>query len=131
MEFAEAVIARLGQRPRTEEASELRLPPAVKAERSCPTSGRQAHVCAQTSMRSKALVGVDVFVHWDADTRHELNFSAGARETRLADKALEPRADHQPRRVKVYPNGNPRPSAPTTGAAASWVKATSTTGNPT
>ena len=91
--FADAVIARLGKTPEKlsavkyempKKASNTALKPAVKKE--------------------KKLVGIDVFIDWDAENRNPDSLAEalkGANSGRLILKNITSRG------VIVYPNGNP------------------------
>ncbi len=95
--FAEAVIARLGQRPQHLPAVDY--PEQAPAQRVNDDAAVPARAPAK-----KTLVGVDVFLHWD---------DAG-RDPDVLGKALESLAGPEfrlalvtNRGVKVYPQGNP------------------------
>ena len=96
--FAEAVIARLGQRP--SRIAAVDYPEREPESLVHPDVAIPPHVNAR-----KQLVGVDVFLNWDADGRDpnalgpQLEALAGP-EFRLALITN--------RGVKVYPNGNPQ-----------------------
>jgi len=96
--FAEAVIARLGQRPRRMPAVDYpeQAPAALPAERS--------DAPARTAVR-KTLVGVDVFLHWDVDGRDPNALGAALAGLAGPDFRL---ALITNRGVKVYPEGNPQ-----------------------
>jgi isocitrate dehydrogenase len=99
--FAEAVIARLGQRPQ-------RMP-AVDYPEQAPqlrTASTEASTAAAPRVAAqKALVGVDVFLNWDG----------AGRDPNALGPALEALAGPEfrlalitNRGVKVYPDGNPQ-----------------------
>jgi isocitrate dehydrogenase len=96
--FAEAVIARLGQKPQKIPAVEY--PEREPESLVHPDVSLPAHTPSK-----KTLVGVDVFINWDTQTRDADELGA----------ALEPLAGPEfrlalitNRGVKVYPNGNPQ-----------------------
>jgi isocitrate dehydrogenase len=96
--FAEAVIARLGLRP--QQIPAVDYPEREPESLVHPDVAIPPHVNAK-----KTLVGVDVFLNWDTDTRDANELGA----------ALEPLAGPEfrlalitNRGVKVYPNGNPQ-----------------------
>jgi isocitrate dehydrogenase len=96
--FAEAVIARLGLRPQ-------RIPAVDYPERE-PESLVHPDVAIPPHVNAKkTLVGVDVFLNWDTDTR-DANELGAALET-LAGPEFR-LALITNRGVKVYPNGNPQ-----------------------
>ena len=81
-EFAQAVVARLGQKPEKLKAVSYKAaPPQERAER------------GQASTAKKQLVGVDVFVDWTAGTANDL----GAMMESLPASALKLDHDRQPR----------------------------------
>jgi isocitrate dehydrogenase len=97
--FAQAVIQRLGQAPRTLPA--VHYPPADAPAGNRPAWPAQAPAPARTPAR-KALVGVDVFLNWDQADRDPNVL--GARLEALA--APEWRLSLVTNRgVKVYPKG--------------------------
>lgn len=96
--FAEAVIARLGQRPQ-------HLPAVDYPEREPESLAHPDASLSPHAAATKTLVGVDVFLNWDADDRDPDALGA----------ALEPLAGPEfrlalitNRGVKVFPNGNPQ-----------------------
>ena len=91
--FAQAVIARLGERPRT-------LAPVDYPERAPTTPVRVAEVAR--SAPAKTLEGVDVFLHWDESGR-DAN-ALGARLAALGTPSLKLKLITK-RGVKVYPDG--------------------------
>jgi len=96
--FAQAVIARLGRRPKQIAAVEY---PEGKPESLLhPDVSIPPRIAAQ-----KTLVGVDVFLNWDTDTRDANEL--GVALERLAGPEFE-LALITNRGVKVYPNGNPQ-----------------------
>jgi isocitrate dehydrogenase len=97
-EFAEAVIARLGQTP--QKMSAVDYPEHEPESLVHPDVSIPPHVPAK-----KTLVGVDVFVNWDSTDRNAEELGA----------ALAPLAGPEfrlalitNRGVKVWPNGNPQ-----------------------
>ena len=96
--FAEAVIARLGQRPSRMPAVDYpeQAPAALPAERSDAPARPAAR---------KTLVGVDVFLHWDAEGRDPNALGAALEGLAGPDFRL---ALITNRGVKVYPEGNPQ-----------------------
>ncbi|MFD0725547.1 NADP-dependent isocitrate dehydrogenase [Lysobacter brunescens] len=96
--FAEAVIARLGQRPSRMPAVDYpeQAPTALPAERSDAPVRTRAR---------KTLVGVDVFLHWDAEGRDPNALGAALEGLAGPDFRL---ALITNRGVKVYPEGNPQ-----------------------
>lgn len=91
--FAEAVITRLGQAP-------TQFKPVSFNESAKPV---QVHVKAMTQVEKK-LVGVDVFLHWDAEQRDPEVLGRrleAIKETGLQLKMITNRG------VKVYPGGLP------------------------
>ncbi len=93
-EFADAVIARLGQEPRT-------LPKVAYAAAS-PGAGRTT--AAATAAPVKKIVGVDVFVDWDSATRNPADLAA--RLEPLASDGLK-LVMISNRGTKVWPGGQP------------------------
>jgi isocitrate dehydrogenase len=93
--FAEAVIARLGQRPRQLAAVDYPEQPATKLE---VVSGKLR------TRASKQLEGVDVFLHWDEAGRDPQ--ALGQRIEALAGAEFSLRLITN-RGVKVYPQGHP------------------------
>ena len=94
-EFADAVIARLGQEPQ-------QLPAMPKREATAPAAAlRPAPLCHKPPVQQQ-LVGVDVFLRWDgrqpADLGRHLEVISGHR---LQLKLITNRG------VKVYPDGHP------------------------
>jgi isocitrate dehydrogenase len=96
--FAEAVIARLGLRP--QRIAAVDYPEREPESLVRPDVAIPPHVNAK-----KTLVGVDVFLNWDTDTR----------DANALGAALEPLAGPEfrlalitNRGVKVYPHGNPQ-----------------------
>lgn len=96
--FAEAVIARLGLRP--QQIPAVDYPEREPESLVHPDVAIPPHVNAK-----KTLVGVDVFLNWDTETR----------DANALGAALEPLAGPEfrlalitNRGVKVYPNGNPQ-----------------------
>ena len=92
-EFAEAVVARIGQRPETLKA--------VSYKAGAPASLTGGGTSAASS-ESKALAGVDVYVDYAGGTSDEL----GAAMENLAGDGLRISAISN-RGVKVWPGGNP------------------------
>jgi isocitrate dehydrogenase len=97
-EFAEAVIARLGQQPKKMAAVDY--PEREPESLVHPDVAIPPHVNAK-----KALVGVDVFVNWDTETRDPNELGAALEGLAGDDFRL---ALITNRGVKVYPNGNPQ-----------------------
>ena len=97
-EFAEAVIARLGQQPKKMAAVDY--PEREPESLVHPDVSIPPHVNAK-----KALVGVDVFLNWDTDTRDPNELGAALEGLAGEDFRL---ALITNRGVKVYPNGNPQ-----------------------
>ena len=100
--FAEAVVARLGQRPQRLPAVDYPDPPAQPAS---PSEPRRRTSVGSSSRVEKQLAGVDVFLHWD---------DAG-RQPDILGAALAPLAGPEAqltlitnRGVKVYPHGQPQ-----------------------
>lgn len=90
-EFAEAVVARLGQQPETLKAVEYK-------------SGGAEAVNAATSTREpekKETIGVDVFLDWDKGTADDLGASMKPLEGDLNLTMISNRG------VKVWPDGSP------------------------
>jgi len=98
MQFADAVVARLGQTPNHFRAVRYAEQDAAKAERSAPLQRRSVR------QARKAMVGVDVFVHSHGDTTTP-DFLAG-QLTALSTERLVLRMITN-RGVKVWPNGFP------------------------
>ncbi|MFN7519095.1 MAG: isocitrate/isopropylmalate family dehydrogenase, partial [Lysobacteraceae bacterium] len=96
--FAEAVIARLGQQPKKMAA--VNYPEREPESLVHPDVSIPPHVNAK-----KALVGVDVFLNWDTDTRDPNELGAALEKLAGDDFRL---ALITNRGVKVYPNGNPQ-----------------------
>jgi isocitrate dehydrogenase len=91
-EFAQAVVARLGQTPQTLKTARYASAP------------KQTVAPARTSRTrvAKQLVGVDVFVHWTEGTAHDL----GRKMESVAGSDLKLSMISN-RGVKVYPEGMP------------------------
>jgi isocitrate dehydrogenase len=90
-EFADAVVARLGQRPGTLKGASYAAAP------------KQAAAAVQTARApvQKSLVGVDVFIHWTGGTPDDLGrkleaLAGGFRLGMISNRG-----------VKVYPEGFP------------------------
>jgi isocitrate dehydrogenase len=96
--FAEAVIARLGQRP--QRLAAVDYPECAPASMALPDAP-----VARTTPADKRLVGVDVFLHWDEAGRDPAVL--GARLEALAGPAFR-LALITNRGVKVYPEGLPQ-----------------------
>jgi len=96
--FAEAVIDRLGQRPKQITAVEY---PEGKPESLVRPDARTP---PQVPAR-KTLVGVDVFLNWDTATRDANELGAALEQLAGPEFQL---ALITNRGVKVYPNGNPQ-----------------------
>lgn len=94
-EFAEAVIARLGQKPET-------LKTASYAPRHVTTDAAPLESARKNSLPRKETVGVDVFLDWSGGTPDDL----GARAKQANGDGLELQMITN-RGVKVYPNGMP------------------------
>lgn len=94
-EFAEGVVARLGQKPETLKAI------TYKAGASDAATSDAARVSERVAAR-KDLVGVDVFLNWTAGTADEL----GEKLKSLASDELKLLMISN-RGVKVYPGGQP------------------------
>ena len=92
-EFADAVIARLGERP-------VKLKAADYVQKDTP-KGVETYKYVKAPKAKKDLVGVDVFLHWDAGTAQELGDSL----KKLPVKGLELSMIAN-RGVKVYPNAS-------------------------
>jgi len=92
--FAEAVIARLGQRPSTI--------PAVDYNKE--SSKRIEIKINETKIAKKELVGVDVFLHFYKDHKNADTLGNGIKNIKSGDFELQLISN---RGVKVYPNGNP------------------------
>jgi isocitrate dehydrogenase len=101
--FTQAVIERLGEEPR-------RLG-AVHFSHGTPHPRK-----TEPKKEKKEIVGVDVFLDWDEPGRNP--DALGEKLCALNGEGLELKMITN-RGVKVFPTGCPRPSAPTTGAAAS------------
>jgi len=97
-EFADAVIARLGRRPK-------RLPLVDYPEAEAETSPRTN--ITQTASRNavKKLVGVDVFLNWDAPGRHASELGKQLEGIAGPEFKLSLITN---RGVKVYPDGLPQ-----------------------
>jgi isocitrate dehydrogenase len=97
-EFADAVIARLGRKPQKIAAVDYSEQPAQ--------SIAHAPVTTPDHIRAvKALVGVDVFLNWDAAGRNPNVL--GEQLTKLAGPDFELKLITN-RGVKCFPDGNPR-----------------------
>ena len=117
-EFAQAVIARLGQRPETLKAVSY----ATVEKSSAATRKPLIH-----TSEKKELVGVDVYLEWDKGTPDEL----GAALKQLGNHNLELKAVTN-RGARVWPNGLPetfttdhwrgRFQAPTAGAGVTHAQ---------
>jgi isocitrate dehydrogenase len=92
-EFAEAVVARLGQKPEV-------LKPASYA--SAPKQTLHRPTTQTTTLAKKELVGVDVFLDWRGGSADEL----GQTLKQLGDSGLSLQMIDN-RGVKVWPNGLP------------------------
>ena len=97
-EFAQAVIARLGRQP--QKMAAVDYPEREPESLVHPDVSIKPHVNA-----TKALVGVDVFLNWDTETR-DANALGAALES-LAGPEFR-LALITNRGVKVYPDGNPQ-----------------------
>jgi isocitrate dehydrogenase len=97
-EFADAVIARLGQKP--QKMAAVDYPEREPESLVHPDVSIKPHVNA-----TKALVGVDVFLDWDTATRDANELGAALEKLAGDDFRL---ALITNRGVKVYPNGNPQ-----------------------
>jgi isocitrate dehydrogenase len=92
-EFAEAVVARMGQRPETLKAVAYKSGAADSAS----PSGRTAR---EVEAAKKETVGVDVYLEWTGGSADEL----GARVSKLSGDGLK-LSSIANRGVKVYPGG--------------------------
>lgn len=103
-EFAQAVVARLGQQPQTLKPVSYRSEPEGRGARSeeRPPTGGQEKVRSEERRAVKATIGVDVFLDWSSGTADEL----GAKVQRLAGDELV-LAMISNRGVKVWPDGFP------------------------
>jgi isocitrate dehydrogenase len=93
-EFADAVIARIGQRP-----VKLKAVDYVKTD---SPKEVETHKYIKGPKAKKELAGIDVFLHWDAGTAQELGDSL--KKLSLKNMELSMIAN---RGVKVYPNASP------------------------
>ena len=93
-EFAQAVVARLGQKP--EKLKAVTYKSAPKSRKRPPTRAPRVREA------QKQLVGVDVFVDWTAGSANEL----GAKMEQLGGSALK-LVMIDSRGTKVYPGGFP------------------------
>jgi len=111
--FAEAVIARLGRRPQRMAAIDYPEPvtdTAAGASAAVPgvapvMAGPAAAATAPRAKARKTLVGVDVFLDWDADGRDPDRLGPALERLAGPDVRL---ALITNRGVKVYPQGNPQ-----------------------
>ena len=102
-EFAEAVVQRLGRLPE-------RLKPVAYPALAVPLTGAGAEVAAlddddvrpPARKQRKALVGVDVFLHWSAGPAEQLGRAVRALDTPALQLQMITN-----RGVKVYPEGLP------------------------
>ncbi len=94
-EFAQAVVARLGQSPTS-------LKPVTYADATAPAAAAAPAVVAPTRRATKELVGVDVFLHWSEAAPEAIAAALQA----VADPAL-PLTMITNRGVKVWPEGLP------------------------
>jgi isocitrate dehydrogenase len=94
-EFAEAVVARVGQRPQQ-----------LKAVSYKPGEGGEGsfagHTASASAAANKETVGVDVYLDWTGGTANDL----GAQVSKLGGSGLKLTAIAN-RGVKVYPGGSP------------------------
>ncbi len=90
-EFAEAVVARLGQKPQTLKAAEY----SVAARRKSPPNATYA-------AKKKTLAGVDVYIEWQSKKAPELAAAIG----KAAGDGLKLEMIAN-RGVKVWPDGSP------------------------
>jgi isocitrate dehydrogenase len=93
-EFAEAVVARMGQRPETLKAV------AYKAGASTDEPSPSGSVARATAAVNKETVGVDVYLEWTDGSADEL----GAQVSKLSGEGLKLTSIAN-RGVKVYPEG--------------------------
>ena len=93
-EFAEAVVARMGQRPETLKAV------AYKADASTDETSHAGRVARETAAANKETVGVDVYLEWTNGSADEL----GAQISKLSGEGLKLTSIAN-RGVKVYPEG--------------------------
>ena len=98
--FTQAVIERLGRKPKHLPAAEAR-PPAV-AGMDAPEAEREREAIQLWPVEVKTLVGVDVFLDWNAGLPEDL--AALLEATATAELALKMITN---RGVKVWPNGHP------------------------
>ena len=96
--FSEAVIARLGQKP-------SKITPVDYPEQPAQTAIRTVSKPAAKASAQKVLVGVDVFLNWDTETRDPNELGAALQKLAGEDFRL---ALITNRGVKVFPEGNPR-----------------------
>ncbi|MBC7932817.1 MAG: NADP-dependent isocitrate dehydrogenase, partial [Rubrivivax sp.] len=92
-EFAEAVVARLGQKP-----SQLK---AVSYKAGGAGAASSGHKAREAAASSKQTVGVDVYLDWTGGSADEL----GAQVSKLSGDGLK-FSSIANRGVKVYPDGN-------------------------
>ncbi len=93
-EFAEAVVARMGQRPETLKAV------AYKAGASTDEASHAGRTAHETAAAKKETVGVDVYLEWTNGSADEL----GAQVSKLSGEGLKLTSIAN-RGVKVYPEG--------------------------
>jgi isocitrate dehydrogenase len=93
-EFAEAVVARMGQRPETLKAV------VYKAGASTVEASPSGRVARETAASKKETVGVDVYLEWTNGSADEL----GAQVSKLSGEGLKLTSIAN-RGVKVYPEG--------------------------
>jgi isocitrate dehydrogenase len=98
-EFAEAVVARLGQKPETLKAVEYK-------QEAAEASGDAKPIYSTPERQKKDLVGVDVFLDWFNGQFYGASNELGALVEAVVGDGLKLQAIAN-RGVKVYPNGLP------------------------
>jgi isocitrate dehydrogenase len=97
-EFAEAVVARLGQKPETLKA--------VEYKQAVAETGEAKPIFSSPAPQKKELVGVDVFLDWWKGSYYGTANELGALVEAVSGDGLKLQTIAN-RGVKVYPGGNP------------------------